>query len=157
MVVMAEKDGKISLTEQLNAIDLRQYGWYDKLSEEERKSFNMYVLMRFISTGNSEFYHLMFANECVNLHFNVLNQNPSMQHRMLQATGMGRTSHGWIAPPKKINSRNADIIDVIAPTHQHLSDDELDWLIEEMDQEELESILLDYGVEESKLKGYFKK
>ena len=40
---------KLDIKRELNAVDRKVYDFYDKLSDEERKAFSPYVLMRYVS------------------------------------------------------------------------------------------------------------
>lgn len=84
------------LFEALAAIDRKDYGYYDRLSEEQKLKFNPYMLVIFTSgvTGKVELqqYHLLSTNEFANKHmFNEFIQNhPKLQWLMLCASGLGK-------------------------------------------------------------------
>jgi len=84
------------LFEALAAIDRKDYGYYDRLSEEQKLKFNPYMLVIFTSgvTGKVELqqYHLLSTNEFANKYmFNEFIQNhPKLQWLMLCASGLGK-------------------------------------------------------------------
>lgn len=71
---------KLDLTKVLNAVDSRNYGFYDTLTEEEVKGFSPYVLMRYtsnVSSGNQSTHEWFIerTNDRLNLHHWALSKN----------------------------------------------------------------------------------
>ena len=98
---------KLSIQNEMLQFDLKNRGFYDELTDEERKKFSNYLMLRWGSAVNGsqdmqEFY-LIATNERLNRHFFAINQHPKLQ--WLSATsvspGMGEQKHHWIAPKKK--------------------------------------------------------
>ncbi len=87
--------------------DQKSRGFYDSLTDEERKKFSNYLMIRWGSAvhGSSELqeFYLISTNERLNKHFFAINKHPKLQ--WLAATsvspGMGTHRHQWIAPKKK--------------------------------------------------------
>ena len=108
---MAEQ---IPLSKLLKAIDLKQRDFYDKLSDDEKKSFNTFTLNRFISNCEdgpdlAEWW-LVATNTRVNKHFFALSNHPKLQWLVLTTAspGMGTTYHKWIPHKKKNTSHKVD-------------------------------------------------
>lgn len=86
------------------AIDKKDYGWFDKLTEEQQKKFVPYMLLQWCSTvtGNKNLvsYYLLGGNEYSNKHmFNEAVQNhQKLQWLMLCAgsPGIGKQYHKWL-------------------------------------------------------------
>jgi hypothetical protein len=101
-----EKFEKIDfdLFEAIAAIDKKDYGYYDRLTEEQKKKFVPYMLIFWISTvkGNKDLqnYYLQSTNHYANKYlFNELVQkNPKLQWLMMCAAspGLGKQFHIWI-------------------------------------------------------------
>ena len=92
------------LFDALNALDKKDYGYYDRLSEEQKKKFVPFMLIHFLSSvkGNRDLqgYYVMSTNHHANKYlFNELIQkHPKLQWLMLVASspGLGKQFHQYI-------------------------------------------------------------
>ena len=70
---------KLDIKRELRAVDLKDYSFYDNLSEEEKKAFSPYILMRYVSNvqgdSDTQEWFLEMVNETVNKHFMVLSKD----------------------------------------------------------------------------------
>ena len=69
---------KLNIKEEMRSIDTKDRGWYDSLTEEEKKKLGIWLLMRYTSSAGSKMFaehYLEWTNEVVNVHFNKLRQN----------------------------------------------------------------------------------
>ena len=104
---------KLSIRNEMLQFDLKNRDFYDELTDEERKKFSNYLMLRWGSSvqGSSELqeFYLISTNERLNRHFFAINRHPKLQ--WLCATtvspGMGEQKHQWIAPKKKEGSAGA--------------------------------------------------
>lgn len=94
----------LDLFEVLAALDKKDYGYYDKLTEEQQKKFVPYMMTLWMSCikGNSTLqgYYLMNTEYTANKYlFNeVVQKHPKLQWMMLCAAspGIGKQFHQWI-------------------------------------------------------------
>jgi hypothetical protein len=98
---------KLSIANEMMCFDRKDRKFYDSLTDEERKKFSNYLMIRWGSavqgsTDLQEFY-LISTNERLNKQFFDINRHPKLQ--WLCATtvspGMGTHRHQWISPKKK--------------------------------------------------------
>lgn len=88
----------------IEAIDRKEYGWFDTLSEEQQRKFVPYMMLHWISSirANNMIgkYYIMSTDVHANKHmFNeFVNKHPKLQWLMLCASspGMGKQFHQWI-------------------------------------------------------------
>ena len=87
--------------------DRKNRHFYDELTDEERKKFSNYLMIRWGSSVQGsrdlqEFY-VIATNERLNKHFFAANRHPRLQWLMATSVspGMGTHRHQWIAPKKK--------------------------------------------------------
>jgi hypothetical protein len=98
---------KLSIQNEMMQFDRKNRDFYDSLTDEERKKFSNYLMIRWGSAvqGSTELqeFYLVATNERFNKHFFAINRHPKLQ--WLTATtvspGMGTHRHQWIAPKKK--------------------------------------------------------
>ena len=111
--------------------DKKNRSFYKELTEEERKKFSNYLMIRWGSAVEGipelqEFY-LIATNERLNKHFFDLSQYPDLQWLMATSVSpnMGRQTHHWIPTKKKEGSVGAHR-KKIAELYPHLSNDDID-------------------------------
>ena len=122
---------KLSIANEMACFDRKDRKFYDELTDEERKKFSNYLMIRWGSSvnGSKEFqeYYLIATNERLNKHFFDLGKHPKLQ--WLCATtvspGMGIQRHNWISTKKK-EAGDASIRKQLAELFPHLEDDALD-------------------------------
>jgi hypothetical protein len=98
---------KLSIQNEMSQFDRKNRTFYDSLTDEERKKFSNYLMIRWGSSvqGSKDLqeFYVIACNERLNKHFFAINRHPKLQ--WLCATtvspGMGTHRHQWIAPKKK--------------------------------------------------------
>ena len=103
---------KLSIQNEMACFDKKDRHFYDSLTDEERKKFSNFLMLRWGSSVNGspelqEFY-LIATNERLNKHFFAINKHPKLQWLCATAVSpdMGAMRHNWIAPKKKEGSNN---------------------------------------------------
>ncbi len=94
--------------EALAALDKKDYGYYDRLTEEQRKKFVPFMMIMWFSSvkGKTDFqqYYVLSVNEFANKHlFNEnVQKHPKLQWLMLCSSGIGsKQFHQWIPQIKQ--------------------------------------------------------
>ena len=103
------KEYKNKLSDVLNSLDKSDYKLYDKMSEEQKKDFQPFVLMRYMSCVPNNPVESMIAlvvvNEYVNKYFWDLSSDKEFQAKLLASSGLGKKMyHQWI--PNKTKNDN---------------------------------------------------
>jgi hypothetical protein len=61
---------KLDIKRELKALDTKDYDFYDNLSDDEKKAFNPYILMRYASNVQGDVdiqeWFVEMINECIN-------------------------------------------------------------------------------------------
>jgi hypothetical protein len=141
---------KLSIQNEMIQFDRKNREFYNELTDEEKKKFSNYLMIRWGSSVQGsrdlqEFY-LISTNERLNKGFFDINRHPQLQ--WLTATtvspGMGTHRHQWIAPKKK--EAGASVIrKQLAELHPHLKDDELDLLAKITTKKDIDAYLKKLG------------
>lgn len=98
---------KLDIKRELNAVDRKNYDFYTNLTDEEKKAFSPYILMRYTSNvqGDRDIqeWFLEMTNECVNKHHWILSKNhKNLLWKLFAATGAGvNCYHPYLAAGKK--------------------------------------------------------
>jgi hypothetical protein len=150
---------KLTIKEEMRAIDQRDAGWWDTLTEEEQKKISPWLLMRYTSACDTNHdairdHYLSMTNELVNVHFNTLRHHVQLQHRLMQVVGIGKSQyHPWIAPGKR--QKKNKVAEWLLTLYPGINDDELDILLESP-KAELKSLAQSAGMTDKDIKALFK-
>lgn len=141
---------KLSIQNEMACFDRKDRDFYNSLTDEERKKFSNYLMIRWGSCvqGSRELqeFYVIATNERLNKHFFAINRHPKLQ--WLCATtvspGMGTHRHQWITPKKKDGGTTEvkRILMEIMPTAK-MSD--IEALAAITDKKELKELLREYG------------
>ena len=148
---------KLSIGNEMAQFDLKNREFFDELTDEEKKKFSPFLMIRYgssVSGGRDlqEFY-LIATNERLNKKFFAVN---TAQHKKLQwlmattvSPGLGNFRHNWIAPKKKEPGAGS-MRKQLADLFPHLKDAEIDLLAQITTKKELDIYLRELGQEKSK-------
>jgi hypothetical protein len=154
-----EKERKLELKTILSALDRKQIGFYDSLTDEQKKEIEPYVLMTFMSSCSNiklAYSHLLMVNEVVNVEYEEIRKHPKMQWMLLCLCGSGANQfHPWIARPKKQKNNNK-IYNFLSQIYPTLKKDEIELLEEVNSKEELMELAKQQGYSDAELKETFK-
>ena len=74
---------KLDIGRELGAVNSRNYEFYDKLTDEEKKAFSPYILMRYVGNPQTDSDTYEFTIERVNEHVNMHHWTLSKGHKPL--------------------------------------------------------------------------
>ena len=98
---------KLDIKRELNAVDSRNYDFYENLTDEEKKAFSPYILMRYTANvqGDQSLqeWFLERTNEYVNKsHWELSKNHKPLLWKLFAATGIGSNMyHPYLAAGKK--------------------------------------------------------
>jgi hypothetical protein len=175
-----QKAPALAIDEEMLMLDYRMYSYYSSFTEEQRKAFGSLVLMRWatlVTTAEDKFYlrrpinnlcedYITCVNEFVNIGYWSLTKHPELQWQLLATCGMGSQEaerrgivrHGWIKGPGRTTTSKLD--GLILRLMPNINNQELDLLKNKLTKDSVKKMCLDYGMEDSEIKGYldaFKK
>jgi len=146
---------KLSIQNEMIQFDRKNRQFYDSLTDEERKKFSNYLMIRWGSSiqGSTELqgYYLQSSNHYVNKHFFDINRHPQLQWLCATAVspGLGTQRHQWIAPKKK-EAGASGIRKQIAELFPHLKDDEVELMSKINTKKDIDAYLKQLGQEVKK-------
>ena len=99
---------KLDIKRELNAVDQKNYDFYDNLTEDEKKAFSPYILMRYTASvqmpdRDIQEWYLEMTNEMVNKnHWDLSKKHKALLWKLFAATGTGvNCYHPYLAAGKK--------------------------------------------------------
>jgi hypothetical protein len=140
---------KLHISNEMAQLDRKQRDFYESLTDEERKKFSLFLMLRWSSAvqGDAELqeYYVQSCNHYLNRNFFAVNRHPKLQWLMATAVspGLGTHRHAWIAPRKKVKSNNDT--KKFRELFPNLKQDELDLLIAINSSDEIAQYQRDLG------------
>lgn len=130
--------------------DRKDRDFYDSLTDEERKKFSNYLMVRWGSAvqGSQELqeFYLIATNERLNKNFFAVNKHPKLQWLMATSVspGMGTHRHQWIAPKKKEAGSN-EVKKILLELYPTMKISDIETLAAVIDKKELRQYLREHG------------
>lgn len=141
---------KLSIHNEMAQFDLKNRDFYDDLTDEERKKFSNYLMIRWGSAVQGvpdlqEFY-VISTNERLNKHFFDVSKHPKLQWLMATSVspGMGTHRHQWIAPKKKEGGNN-EVKKALMELYPTMKMSDIEALAAITDKKELREHLREHG------------
>lgn len=121
---------KLNIANEMRQFDRKDRNFYKDLTDEERKKFSNFLMLRWGSAveGSRELqeFYVIALNERFNKHFFALSRHPELQWLCATTVSpdMGTPRHTWIAPKKKEPGASG-IRKQLAELYPHLKDDDI--------------------------------
>jgi hypothetical protein len=134
----------------MRCFDEKDRDFYDSLTDEERKKFSNYLMIRWGSAvhGSRELqeFYVVATNERLNKHFYAVNRHPRLQWLMVTSVspGMGVHRHQWIAPKKK-ESGSSEVKKTLMQLYPTMKMSDIETLAAIIDPKELKEHLKNMG------------
>lgn len=149
---------KLDIKRELNAVDSRDYDFYNKLTEEERKAFSPYVLMRYTSSaqGDREIqeWFLDRTNEFVNKnHWSLSKDHKALLWKLFASVGAGTpTYHPYLAAGKK--QKVNKIEKLLAELYPAMKMDDIKFMASQMTEQDKQNLFDKMGFDKKQRKEY---
>ena len=143
---------KLSIQNEMACFDRKDRDFYNSLTDEERKKFSNYLMIRWGSCvqGSRELqeFYIIATNERLNKHFFAINRHPKLQ--WLCATtvspGMGTHRHQWITPKKK-NGGTTEVKRILMEIMPTAKMSDIETLASLVSKKEVQELMKLYGEE----------
>jgi hypothetical protein len=149
---------KLDIKRELAAVDLKNYSFYDKLTDGEKKAFSPYILMRYVSNvqGDQDIqeWFVEMTNEYVNKdHWLLSKLHKPLLWKLFAATGVGMSAyHPYMASGKK--QKVVKIEKLIAELNPTMKISEVKMLSKMMDKSEIDALFDSLGFDKKQRKDY---
>ena len=152
---------KLSIGNEMLQFDRKNKNFYDDLSEEEKKKFSPYIMIRWGSSveggADLQAYYLISTNEKLNKNFFDINTTQHKKFQWLLAStvspGMGKQSHKWLAAKRKEGNNNKaeKFLREIYPSAKA---DEIALMAQLNDKNDLKQLAREHGWDDKRIKDY---
>lgn len=149
---------KLSINNEMAQFDNKNRGFYDELSEEEKKKFSPFLMIRYGScvqgSTDLQYFYLIATNERLNKKFFSIPGSGDRNHKKLQwlvsttvSPGLGPLRHNWISTKKKEpNAIKKQLIEL----YPHMKDDEIELMSKINTKKDVDAYLKTLGQESKK-------
>ena len=155
----APNNDPLYIGNEMAAYDRKDRAYYDKFTDEERKKFSTYLMLRYgasvAGSADLQAYYLMATNERVNKNFFDLGKHPKLQWLLCTTVSpaMGKQHHFWQGSKKKEGNNKAQKF--LAELYPNLKQDEIDLLAEINDKRDIENLARKHGHDDKTIKSKF--
>jgi hypothetical protein len=146
----------LSIANEMAAFDRKDRAYYDKFTDEERKKFSTYLMLRYGASveGSAELqeWYLRATNERVNVNFFDIGRHPKLQWLLCTSVGpgMGRQRHYWLGTKKKEGNNKASKF--LAKIYPNMKSDEIELLAKINDKRDIDSLARNLGLDDKQIK-----
>ncbi len=155
---MSKNQDPLHISNEMAAFDCKDRAYYDKFTDEQRKKFSTYLMLRYGASVTGDVtlqsYYLMATNQRVNKHFFDLNRHPKLQWLMCTSVSpdMGNKYHYWLPAKKKVGASTNKLIKFVREIWPNLKEDELEMIITLNDKKELKQLAKEHGWNDKQIK-----
>ena len=155
---MSKNQDPLHISNEMDAFDRKDRAYYDKFTDEQRKKFSTYLMLRYGASVTGDItlqsYYLMATNQRVNKHFFDLNRHPKLQWLMCTSVSpdMGNKYHYWLPAKKKVGASTNKLIKFVREIWPNLKEDELEMIITLNDKKELKQLAKEHGWNDKQIK-----
>jgi (p)ppGpp synthase/HD superfamily hydrolase len=150
---------KLHINNEMAQFDLKNRGFYDELSDDEKKKFSTYLMLKYGANveGNADLqeWYLRATNERVNINFFDLGKHPKLQWLLCTTVSpnMGKFRHYWQAAKKKDAANgNKKIVKFLEKLYPHMKMDEIEMLAEMNDVKDMKELAKSMGMTDEQIK-----
>lgn len=141
---------------EMAAYDRKDRDYYDKFTDEQRKSFSTYLMLKYganvSGSADMQAYYLMATNERVNKHFFEINRHTKLQWLCCTSVSpqMGSQFHYWLKGKKKEGDNKSQKF--LAKLYPNMKSDEIALLAKINDAKEIKKLAQTMGIEDKDIK-----
>lgn len=150
---------KLDIQRELRAVDQKNYDFYANLTDDERKAFSPYVLMRYTASvqmpdRDIQEWYLEMTNEMVNKnHWDLSKNHKELLWKLFAATGTGvNCYHPYLAAGKKEKANKIEKL--LVELYPAMKMAEIKMLAKMMDKNDIKELFDKMGFDKKQRKEY---
>jgi hypothetical protein len=149
---------KLNINNEMAQLDRKNRGFYDELTDEEKKKFSLYLMLRWSSQvqgpSNIQAYYVMSCNENLNTNYFDISKHPKLQWLCATAVspGIGTFKHQYIPNKKKNAGYENKHLKFLNQLYPHLKRDDLELLASINSKEDIKRMAKELGWDDKRIK-----
>lgn len=148
----------LQIKDIMAAVDRKDYNYYINLSDEQRKSMNLWMTQRYASSVQGKFagHYLVMINEFMNTNWSDISKHPELQWKLMCLAGVGKSQfHPFVKVPKAKRKKDK-VEELIREIFPLAKNDEIELLLSINTKEELKVLAETNGIDDKEIKEIFK-
>lgn len=139
-------------------LDGKNRDFYDELTDEEKKKFSLYLMLRWSSqvqaASNIQAYYVMSCNENLNTNYFDISKHPKLQWlcATVVSPGIGTFKHQYIPNKKKNAGYENKHLKFFNQLYPHLKRDDLELLASINSKEDIKRMAKELGWDDKRIK-----
>ena len=148
---------KLDIKRELNAVDRKDYDFYSNLTDDEKKAFSPYILMRYTSNVEARDVQedfLVRTNEFVNKnHWDLSKNHKALLWKLFAGVGIGiNTYHPYLKAPGKEKANKIEKL--LAELYPAMKMAEIKMMAKMMTKKDVEALFDSMGFDKKQRKEY---
>ena len=156
MVKASTGTQKLNLDSVLQALDRQDLDYYNNLTDEEKKAYSPFILMRYMASAGPQSpqapYAVIAINELVNKSLFELGKHPELQHKLLCLAGLGKKQYRPYLGSKNTKSKTKVVDEFFMTLYPGINATELAILKSKHDKNTLRELGEDAGLSKAEIK-----
>lgn len=148
----------LDIKRELKAVDTKDYDFYNNLTDEERKSFSPFILMRYTASVQADRdvqeHFVEMTNECVNKdHWTLSKNHKGLLWKLFAVTGVGVSAyHPYLAAGKKQKANKIEKL--LCEIYPAMKMDDIKFMASMMNKKDCEELFDKMGFDKKQRKDY---
>ena len=148
----------LQIKDIMAAVDRKDYNYYTNLTDEQRKSLNLWMTQRYASSVQGKFagHYLVMVNEFMNTHWSDISKHPELQWKLMCLAGTGKVQfHPFVKVPKAKRKKNK-VEELVRELFPLLKNDEIELFLKMNSNDDIKELAIESGVDDKTLDEAFK-
>ena len=153
---MSTNKDPLYIGNEMAAFDRKDRAYYDKFTDEQRKSFSTYLMLKYganvSGSADMQAYYLMATNERVNKNFFDFNRHTKLQWLCCTTVSpqMGNQFHYWLKGKKKEGDNKSQKF--LAKLYPTMKADEIELMAKLNDKRDIADLARKLGYDDKSIK-----
>ncbi len=148
----------LQIKDIMAAVDRKDYNYYTNLTDEQRKSLNLWMTQRYASSVQGKFagHYLVMINEFMNTNWSDISKHPELQWKLMCLAGVGKQQfHPFVKVPKAKRKKDK-VEEFVRNIFPLAKNDEVELLLSMNTKEDLKVLAEVNGIDDGEIKEIFK-
>ena len=148
----------LQIKDIMAAVDRKDYNYYTNLTDEQRKSMNLWMTQRYASSVQGKFagHYLVMVNEFMNTNWSDVSKHPELQWKLMCLAGTAKVQfHPFVKVPKAKRKKNK-VEELVRELFPLLKNDEIELFLKMNSNDDIKELAIESGVDDKTLDEAFK-
>ena len=147
----------LQIKDIMAAVDRKDYDFYSRLNDEQRKSLNLWMTQRYASSVQGKYagHYLVMINEFMNTNWSDISKHPELQWKLMCLAGVGKSQfHPFIKVPKAKRKKDK-VEEMVREIFPLAKTDEVELLMNMNTKDDLKVLAEIHGFDDKSIKEIF--